>query len=77
MGPLAPGGRGEIQLPVVFEEAPGVRVENTFLILTVVWQEKVWRVFVRMTVRSDSAGAPLAQTELITEQEVGFSKEKP
>lgn len=76
MDPLAPGERGEIQLSVVFKEAPGARVENAFLILTVVWREKVWRVFVRMTVRSDSAGAPSTQTELITEQAVGFSKEK-
>lgn len=77
MGPLAQGERREIQLSAVFREAPGTSVENTFLILTAVWREKVWRVFVRMTVRSDSSGAPAAHTEWITEQEVGFSKEQP
>jgi hypothetical protein len=75
-GRLDPSAGSEIQLPVVFEETPGATVENAFLILTAVWQERVLRIFVRMTVASDSNGAPAAKTELITMQEVGFSREK-
>jgi hypothetical protein len=75
-GRLDPDAGREIQLPVVFEETPGVIVENAFLILTAVWQKKVVRVFVRMTVESDSVGAPVARTELITTQEAGFSRKK-
>ena len=75
-GRLDPGAGREIQLPVVFEETPGATVENAFLVLTAVWQKRVLRIFVRMTVESDSVGAPAAKTELITMQEVGFSREK-
>lgn len=70
---LVPGAVREIELPVIFGEPPGTVVDNTFLILTTVWRETTWRILVRMTVESDSVGAPMARTELITTQKVGFS----
>ena len=70
---IAPGVIRELPLSVSFDEPPGVTVENAFLILTAVLQQTKWRILIRMTVESDSVGAPVARTELITTQKVGFS----
>ena len=62
-----------IQLAVSCEEAPGVDIENAFLILLVEWLNARWRIFVRFVVTVDDAGRPATKTELITTQRVGFS----
>jgi len=71
--PVDPGTTREIQLEVVFKEPLGAVVENAFLILTATQQKISWRILIRMTVESGSLGAPMAKTELITTQKVGFS----
>lgn len=73
VAPVAAGTAREIQLAVVFMEPPGTVVENAFLILTAISQQTSWRILIRMTVESGRVGAPMAKTELITTQEVGFS----
>ena len=46
--------------------APGQTVENTFLILRVLHQERAWRLFVRMRVEVDSAGGVQPIVETVT-----------
>ena len=69
---LEPGGEVEIEQPVRCAEAPGTVVENTFIILRVVWRERPWRVLARHRLEWDAAG-PRPLCELITTQPVGFS----
>ena len=48
-------------------------VENAFLIVRVVWQEKPWRIFARLRVVFDEQSGPQTTTEVVTVQLVGFS----
>lgn len=73
MAPLGPGAEADVLFPVAFDEAPGVVVENCFIILRVAWQSDAWRVLARLTVTADNDGAPVAKTELVTVHPVGFS----
>ena len=58
---------------VACAELPGLVTENAFVIFQVTWSGKAWRIFVRISVVVDDAGAPRTKTESITTQEVGFS----
>ena len=58
---------------VACTEPPGLVTENAFVIFQVMWSGKPWRIFVRISVVVDEAGAPRTKTESITTQEVGFS----
>ena len=72
--PLASGAGTRLEFTVRFEEPPGELVENAFVILRVRWQDEEWRVLTRLTVTADADSSPLASTELITTQPVGFSR---
>ncbi len=71
--PLPPGGVVRLDVTVEFDEAPGSRVENGFVILRVRWRGEEWRILTRMSVTADSDGAPQASTDLTTAHPVGFS----
>ena len=70
---LPPGGAARLDVTVGFDEAPGSRVENGFVILRVRWRGEEWRVLTRMSVTADSDGAPQASSDLTTAHPVGFS----
>ena len=70
---LPPGDVVRLDVTVAFDEAPGGRVENGFVILRVRWRGEEWRVLTRMSVTADSDGAPQASTDLTTAHPVGFS----
>jgi len=44
------------------------------VILRVRWQGQEWRVLTRLAVTAEADGSPIASTELITAQPVGFSR---
>ena len=69
-GEIAPGADGAIALPVQFSEAPGVRVENPFLIL--VFRDSAdWRLLARVRVTAGPNGEPIAgQSVVVTTSEV-------
>ena len=69
---LEPGEATEVELPVRWRELPSI-VENAFLILTVRWRGEPWRILARVTVGVDAEGAPDAQTQNMTIQQIGFS----
>ena len=73
---LPPNESVHLELPVRCGEPPGTIVENAFLILRVLWQERPWLILVRMRVEFGDDSAPRTTTELITTQEVGFSARK-
>ena len=73
---LEPEEARKLDLEVRCGESPGTEVENAFLILRVLWQEKPWLILVRVRVRVNEDGAPTATTELITARRVGFSQPK-
>ena len=58
---------------VACAEPPGLVTENAFVIFQVASSGNAWRIFVRISVVIDDAGAPRTKTESITTQEVGFS----
>ncbi len=62
----------QIEQPVRCLESAGTVVENTFLILRVIWRGQPWRVLARHRVEWDDRG-PWPVCELITTQPVGFS----
>lgn len=70
---LSPGESARLEASVACSEAPGTVVENAFLILRVLWQDRPWQVFTRFRVVFDEHGEPETTTELITTQPVGFS----
>ncbi len=72
--PLASGASTRLEFTVGFDEPPGEYVENAFVILRVRWENEEWRVLTRLAVTADADGSPIASTELITTQPVGFSR---
>jgi hypothetical protein len=60
-------------MSVACNEPAGAVIENGFLILSVEWLDKQWRIFVRLRVIINEEGVPETATELITTQRVGFS----
>ena len=70
----APSGSAEVEAVVACNGRYGDVVENAFLITTAEWQGVRWRILARMTVRFAADGAPVAETELVTVQRVGFSE---
>ncbi|HWP59170.1 MAG TPA: hypothetical protein VNL14_14850 [Candidatus Acidoferrales bacterium] len=71
---LAPGQSALLEAEITCPELPGTIVENAFLILSVVWSDRPWRIFARLRVTIESGGAPRAATELITAQPSGFAE---
>ena len=71
---LAPDTSVRLDFTVGFDEPPGEYVENAFVILRVRWQGQEWRALTRLAVTADADGSPVASTELITTQPVGFSR---
>jgi hypothetical protein len=68
---IAPGASTYVTLPVRFNEAPGVVVENPFLIVRF-RQRGEWRVLARVRVTAGARGEPLAGESVVaTTQRVG------
>jgi hypothetical protein len=66
---IGPGADTEIALPVQFNESPGVRVENPFLILRF-RDSAEWRLLARVRVTAGTSGEPIAgQSVVVTTQE--------
>lgn len=72
--PLASGASVRLEFTVRFDEPPDELVENAFVILRVRWEGQEWRVLTRLAVTAEADGSPIASTELITAQPVGFSR---
>ena len=72
---IAPGAEIAVALPVMFIEAPGVIVENPFLIL--LFRENVdWRLLARVRVTAGTRGEPIAgESVVITTQRVGVAQQ--
>jgi hypothetical protein len=70
---LAPDDSAEFKVSVSCDEPEGLVTENAFLIFQVVRLDERWRIFIRVRVTVDAIGTPVATTELITTQRVGFS----
>ncbi len=70
---VAPSASADLEAVVACRGSDGEVVENTFLITTVEWRKVLWRILARMTVRFAADGSPVATTELVTVQRVGFS----
>ena len=71
---VAPSGSTHLEAVVACNGNHGDVVENAFLIATAEWRKARWRILARMTVRFTADGAPVAETELVTAQRVGFSE---
>ncbi len=71
---LQPGESACLEFAVACSERPGTVVENAFLIVRVLWQEKPWRIFARLRVVFDEQGGPQTTMEMMTVQLVGFSE---
>jgi len=64
------GSDTTIALPVQFNESPGVRVENPFLIL-LFRDSAEWRLLARVRVTAGTSGEPMAsQAVVVNTQEV-------
>jgi len=74
--PLQAGGARTttIDMAVRCDEPAGTVIENGFLILLVEWLDKQWRIFVRLRVIINEEREPETLSELITTQQVGFSR---
>jgi hypothetical protein len=72
---LAPDDSAEFEVSVSCDEPEGLVTENAFLIFQVVRLDERWRIFTRVRVTVDAIGTPVAATELITTQRVGFSED--
>ena len=70
---LAAKQDAQFQVFVHCDEPAGLVTENAFLIFEVVRLGEPWRIFARVCVTVNSAGTPVATTEWITTQKVGFS----
>ena len=55
------------------DEPTGLVTENAFLIFQIIRLGEPWRIFARVRVTVNTSGTPVATTELITMQQVGFS----
>jgi hypothetical protein len=71
---IAPKESVEFQVSVSCDEPEGLVTENAFLIFQVVRLDERWRIFARVRVTVNASGSPVATTELITTQRVGFSE---
>ena len=71
---VLPGESARLALTVACGEPAGTVVENAFLILRVLWQERPWRILARLRVVFDRHRVPENSTEVITTQPVGFSR---
>ena len=58
---------------VACDEPPASVVENAYLILQVLWQDRLWRVLVRLRIVVGRSGVPQPMCEAITAHQVGFS----
>ena len=72
---LDPGEAAELELEAACDEAPGTVVENTFLILRLVWRGQVWRLLARHRIEVGPDGMPRPVCEVISVHRVGFSEE--
>lgn len=72
---LVPDDSAEFEVFVTCDEPEGLVTENAFLIFQVVRLDERWRIFTRVRVTVDAIGTPVATTELITTQRVGFSED--
>ncbi|MBI1995935.1 MAG: hypothetical protein HYU31_10740 [Deltaproteobacteria bacterium] len=70
---LSPKESAEFEISVCCDEPEGLVTENAFLIFQVTRLGEQWRIFARVRVTVNSTGTPVAATELITTQKVGFS----
>lgn len=70
---LAAKQEAQFQVFVHCDEPAGLVTENAFLIFQVVRLGERWRIYARVRVTVNSVGTPVATTELITTQQVGFS----
>ena len=69
------GAPVEFTATIACNEPAGSMVENAFAIFNGLWQQEQWRIFVRLRISVDSEARPIAATELITTQRIGFSNE--
>jgi len=65
----------QFESTIACAEPPGAIIENAFVIFSAIWINSSWRIFVRLRVIVDAHEEPTALTELITTQQVGFSRE--
>ena len=73
---VAPSDSADVEAVVVCNRGYGEVVENAFLITTVEWRRVRWRILARMTVHFAADGSPVAATEFVTVQRVGFSRSR-
>ena len=71
---IASGESRRIEIEARCAEAPGVEVENAFVILRVTHAGAPWLILARLRISIDNEGTPNSATELITVQPVGFSE---
>ena len=70
---VAAGASQRFESVIQCHEPAGLVTENAFIIFQCQWRGEAWRIFARLRVDVDAAGAPRTATELITTQKVGFS----
>ena len=70
---LLAGESAQLTLAVDCREPAGTVVENAFLILRVLWRERLWRILARLRVICNQHSVPENSTVVITTQPVGFS----
>jgi len=70
---LAAKQDAQFQVFVHCDEPAGLVTENAFLIFQIIRLGEPWRIFARVRVTVNTSGTPVATTELITMQQVGFS----
>jgi len=70
---LAAKQDAQFQVFVHCDEPAGLVTENAFLIFQIIRLGEPWRIFARVPVTVNPSGTPVATTELITMQQVGFS----
>ncbi len=63
----------ELELDVTCTGIPGDVVENTFVILSLLWQDRPWRVFARHLITVDGTGTPRHRCQSVTVHPVGIS----
>lgn len=71
---LSPNETSTVDFLVSCGGQPGSAIENAFLILRVLWMDKPWWIFARLRVEIDAQGEPRPVTEMVTAEEVGFSR---
>ena len=63
----------DLELDVTSSGLPGEVVENSFVILSLLWRDRPWRVFARHLITVDSAGTPQHRCQSVTIHPVGIS----